>query len=74
MLTDEERSILRAWMRVFFERKRCLFACATPEIAHRWCDFLKHHVPKGWAVTVIRDRDINFYRWTVTKLETQAQD
>lgn len=65
MLTDEEKSVLRAWMRRFLHHRKCLFACATPEIARRWCDFLGQHVPEGWAVTVVREREINFYRWSV---------
>tara|TARA_Y100000361_G_C10932766_1_gene224746 strand:+ start:301 stop:525 length:225 start_codon:yes stop_codon:yes gene_type:complete len=68
MLTDEEKSILRAWMRRFFEQRKCLFACATPELAQRWCAFLQQHTPEGWAVTVIREREINFYRYYITNL------
>ena len=61
--SESELSALRTTYQTTIEQGHALHKCDSSEQAQRWADFLNQHLPDDRECFVIRNREVNCYRY-----------
>ena len=61
--SESELVTLRTIFKATVDEGHALHRCDTPEQAQRWADFFNQHLPESRECFVIRDREVNCYRY-----------
>ena len=61
--SESELPALRTIYQTTIDKGHALHKCIDAEQAQRWSDFLNQHLPEGRECFVIRNREVNCYRY-----------